>query len=78
MLPYFFYSFVRKGIGLGLSTLGILLLQLLHHVNLQTIQDPPKTTRDPWLQLLQHVNLQTVRDPPRGISILGEVRNVEI
>ena len=45
-----FFSWVRNGVGLGLSTFGILLLLLLiQHVNLRTIKDPPKT-RYPWIK----------------------------
>ena len=51
MLSYCICSFVRNGAGLGLSTFGILLLHLLHHVNLHTIQEPPKTTRYPRISL---------------------------
>ena len=44
------FSWVRNGVGLGLSTFGILLLLLLiQHVNLRTIKDPPKT-RYPWIK----------------------------
>ena len=35
-------SFVRNGLGLGLSTLGILLLLLLQRINLRTINERPK------------------------------------
>ena len=34
-----------------MCNLGILLLLLLHHVNLHTIQEPPKTTRYPRISL---------------------------
>ena len=42
-LSFGIFSWVRNGIGLGLSNLGILLLLLLHHVNLHTINEQPKT-----------------------------------
>merc|ERR1712037_397273 len=42
-------SFVRNGLGFGLTTLGILWLLVLHHVNLRTIKEPPKTTRYPYM-----------------------------
>ena len=44
MLYYFIFSFVRNGLGFGLTTLGILWLLVLHHVSLRTIKEPPKTT----------------------------------
>ena len=40
---------IRNGVGLGLSTLGILLLLLIQHVNLRTIKEPPKT-KYPWIK----------------------------
>ena len=42
-LSFGIFSWVRNGIGLGLSNLGIILLLLLHHVNLHTINEQPKT-----------------------------------
>ena len=39
----FIFSFVQIGLGYALGTVGILLLSLLHHVNLRTIEEPPKT-----------------------------------
>ena len=49
MLSYCIFSWVRNGVGLGLSTLGILLLLLIQHMNLRTIKEPPKT-RYPWIK----------------------------
>ena len=43
LLSFGIFSWVRNGIGLYLSNLGILLLLLLHHVNLRTIKEQPKT-----------------------------------
>ena len=43
MLSYYISSLTRNGLGLILSTLGILLLFLLHHVNLCTIKEPSNT-----------------------------------
>ena len=43
MLSYCIFSLVRNGLGFGLGTLGIVWLLLLHHVNLRTIKEPPKT-----------------------------------
>ena len=48
MLYYSIFSLVRNGLGLGLGTLGILWLLLLHQVNLRTIKEPPKTEY-PWI-----------------------------
>ena len=48
MLSYSIFSLVRNGLGLGLGTLGILWLLLLHQVNLRTIKEPPKT-KSPWI-----------------------------
>ena len=48
MLSYSIFSLVRNGLGLGLGTLGILWLLLLHQVNLRTIKEPPKT-KYPWI-----------------------------
>ena len=45
----FVFSFVRNGLGFGLTTLGILWLSILHHVSLRTIKEPPKTTRYPYV-----------------------------
>ena len=45
---YCIFSLVRNGLGLGLGTLGIIWLLLLHHVNLRTIKEPPKT-KYPWI-----------------------------
>ena len=42
------FSFVQNGLGFGLATLGILILSLLHHMNLRTIDKPPKT-RHLWI-----------------------------
>ena len=42
MLSSCIFSFVRNGLGYGLVTVGILLLSLLHHVNLRTIEELPK------------------------------------
>ena len=39
---------VQSGLGLGLGTLGIVWLLLLHHVNLRSIKEPPKTEY-PWI-----------------------------
>ena len=49
LLSYSIFSFVRNGLGFGLTTLGILWLLVLHHVNLRTIKEPPKTTRYPYM-----------------------------
>ena len=49
MLYYFIFSFVRNGLGRGLTTLGILCLSILYHVSLRTIKEPPKTTRYPFV-----------------------------
>ena len=46
MLSCCIFSWVRNGVGLG--TLGILLLLLIQHVNLRTIKEPPKT-KYPWI-----------------------------
>ena len=43
MLSYCISSLIRNGLGLSLSTLGILFLFLLHHVNLRTIKEPSNT-----------------------------------
>ena len=48
MLSYCIFSLVRNGLGFGLGTLGIVWLLLLHHVNLRTIKEPPKT-KYPWI-----------------------------
>ena len=39
---------VQSELGLGLGTLGIVWLLLLHHVNLRSIKEPPKTEY-PWI-----------------------------
>ena len=49
MLSYAIFSWVRNDLGFGLSTLGILLLLLLHRVNLRTIEEPPKNTCSSWI-----------------------------
>ena len=49
MLSNSTFSFVRNGLGFGLTTFGILWLLVLHHVNLRTIKEPPKTTRYPYM-----------------------------
>ena len=49
LLAYSIFSFVRNGLGFGLTTFGILWLLVLHHVNLRTIKEPPKTTRYPYM-----------------------------
>ena len=49
MLSFFIFSFVRKGLGFGLTTLGILWLSILHHARLHTIKELPKTTRYPFV-----------------------------
>lgn len=43
LLSYYIFSWVHNGLGFGLSTLGILLLLLHHHVNLRTMKEPSKT-----------------------------------
>ena len=48
MHSYCIFSLVRNGLGFGLGTLGIVWLLLLHHVNLRTIKEPPKT-KYPWI-----------------------------
>ena len=55
---YFFFSFVRNGLGLGLSSLAILLLLLLHHVNLRTIKEPRKTNYPLHLTFLKPETLK--------------------
>ena len=37
------FSFVKNGLGYGLSVLASLTLSILHRVNLRTINEPPKT-----------------------------------
>ena len=49
----FFFSFVRNGLGFGLTTLAILWLLLLHRVNLRTIKEPPKTNHPLYLTFLK-------------------------
>ena len=48
LLAYSIFSFVRNGLGFGLTTFGILWLLVVHHVNLRTIKEPPKT-RYPYM-----------------------------
>ena len=43
MLSFCIFSVVKNGLGYGLCAMGILLLSLLHHLNLRTIKEPPKT-----------------------------------
>ena len=52
------FSFVRNGLGLGLTSFAILLLSLLHHVNLRTIKEPPKTNYPPYLTYLKPETLK--------------------
>ena len=49
MLSFFIFSFVRNGLGFGLTNLGILWLSILHHARLHTIKELPKTTRYPFV-----------------------------
>ena len=49
----FFFSFVRNGLGFGLTSLAILLLLLLHRVNLRTIEKPRKTNHPLYLTFLK-------------------------
>ena len=50
----YIFSFVRNGLGLGLSTLGILLLLLLQRINLRTINERPK----PKYQRISYASLK--------------------
>ena len=56
MLFYCISSWIRNGLGLSLSTLGILFLFLLHHVNLHTIKEP-SNTRYPRISSYSSVKL---------------------
>ena len=57
-MQYVFFSFVRNGLGFGLTSLAILLLLLLHHVNLHTIKEPCKTNHSLYLTFLKPETLK--------------------
>ena len=63
MLSYCIFSYIQIGLGFGLTTLGNLLLLLLHHVNLHTIkefrEEPPKT-RFAWISYSTFFRLLTL------------------